>query len=130
MTSRMTPGEIKKITEVVNQLQEPSWKSLIAELKDRGIFYSRQSLSAKTEIKMALRLRKEALKKVAASAGMPSVSKAESVSRIVKLTEEIEILKQQNSQLYELLLTWQYNAEMRGVTEDQLNQPLPHIKRA
>lgn len=130
MTSRMTPGEIKKITEVVNQLQEPSWKSLIAELKDRSIFYSRQSLSAKTEIKTALRLRKEALRKVAASAGMPSVSKAESVSRIVKLTEEIEVLKQQNSQLYELLLTWQYNAEMRGVTEDQLNQPLPHIKRA
>lgn len=130
MTSRMTPGEIKKITEVVNQLQEPSWKSLIAELKDHGIFYSRQSLSAKTEIKTALRLRKEALKKVAASAGMPSVSKAESVSRIVKLTEEIEVLKQQNSQLYELLLTWQYNAEMRGITEDQLNQPLPHINRA
>jgi hypothetical protein len=130
MTSRMTPGEIKKITEVVNQLQEPSWKSLIAELKDHGIFYSRQSLSAKPEIKTALRLRKEALKKVAASAGMPSVSKAESVSRIVKLTEEIEVLKQQNSQLYELLLTWQYNAEMRGITEDQLNKPLPHINRA
>lgn len=130
MNRRMTDKDLKIILEAIDYLEDATWSELLSTLSKRGINFSRQSLSAKKEIKTALKLRKEAIRSALESLGVPSITKSQSISQIAKMAKEIEVLRKQNSQLYELMLIWQHNAELHGLTDEQLNKPLPRINRA
>ena len=50
--------------------------------------------------------------------------------RIRDLEAQASRLEETNTLLFEKFQRWQYNAYARGVTEEQLNAPLPEVKRS
>lgn len=51
------------------------------------------------------------------------------VERIARLETENVRLKQENANLLQQFVTWQFNAQGHGITPQQLSQPLPTIDR-
>lgn len=49
--------------------------------------------------------------------------------RIARLTAENDRLRRENSRLLQQFVTWQYNAHVQGLSDVDLNQPLPAIDR-
>ena len=49
--------------------------------------------------------------------------------KIVKLEAKIEVLKRENANLLDRFRCWQHNARIKGMTFEELNRPLPPLKR-
>jgi len=106
-----------------------TWKQLCIEAKPLiGKLASRQSLQKHTEIYNAYIAKKKGLVhggpiiKRPASLKVAAESLAKKDSIILELKEQVRGYKQQ-------FTIWQYNAYKHGLTERQLNQPMPRIDR-
>ena len=76
-----------------------------------------------TRIKAAFKNKKERLK----TGAPPSLTMA--AQQIKRLEEENARLKKKNELFLEQFIMWQYNAHRKGLSEVQLNDPLPVIDR-
>lgn len=108
-----------------------TWNALIdaviVRLKRK---YTRQALDRHSRIKSAYSNRKEALRGKTARPEVKSLELQMSLERIDRLKAEIQRLMAENKQLLEQFARWAYNAHCKGLTEWQLNQPLPPVDRA
>lgn len=130
MGPHLTKKDIARILRLIEEWSEPklTWPLLVEACAKRlGIIRSRQSLMKLPEINMAFKDRKDALKAPTEKAGwIKDIHKAN--ERIEKLTEANQKLKAVNQKLLERFLIWQANADMHGISQRQLDQPLPHLK--
>lgn len=89
---------------------------------------SRQTLSKIPSVVEAYKSAKERAKEADKETSVPPTLRVAG-ERIDRLANENERLKREIATLYEQFVRWQYNAALRGLSEEFLNQPLPGIDR-
>lgn len=125
-------ASIKKIAEILDGWTEKlTWELLIDAIELRlHNRYTRQALHKHQRIKNAFELRKSALQDGDGSINnvrSPELQKA--LERIARLEAENKRLESENQQLLEQFARWAYNAHVRGLDRNFLNQPLPPVNR-
>lgn len=130
MAKHLTDMDIEKIVGIIDGCTEKlTWDWLCDNAtKAVGKRPTRQSLNTHTRIKSAFKNKKERLKSGAGEIKTPP-SLAVAAQRIKRLEEENARLKKENDLLLEQFVVWQYNAHRNGLSEAQLNDPLPVINR-
>lgn len=127
----LTKEDEKRIIKIIDEWSEPklTWPLLVEACKTKlGISRARQSLMKLPAIDMAMKDRKAALKAPTQKPGwMKDINEAN--ARIEKLTEDNQKLKAVNQKLLERFKIWQANADMHGVSQTKLDQPLLQFRR-
>lgn len=110
-----------------------TWGMLVDEVEKRTrARYTRQALDKHARIKAAYQLTKERLSAVPRSDRKYKLSAPEVealTERYKRLEAENRRLKAENERLLEQFVTWAYNAHLKGVTKEFLNNPLPRVDR-
>lgn len=127
----LTKKDEQRIIKIIEGWSEPklTWPLLVEACKTRlGISRARQSLMKLPAIDMAMKDRKAALKAHTQKAGwIKDINQAN--ERIEKLTEDNQKLKVVNQRLLERFKIWQANADMYGVSQTKLDQPLAQFRK-
>lgn len=127
----LTKKDEARIIKIIEGWSEPklTWLLLVEACKTRlGISRARQSLMKIPAIDMAMKDRKAALKAPTEKVGWIKDINAAN-ERIEKLTEANQKLKAVNQKLLERFKIWQANADMHGVTQRMLDQPLLQFRK-
>lgn len=134
MAKHLTESDIAKVVALLDGWNGKLTWSLLCEACEAviGTVPTRQTLSSFPRIKDAYDLRKKGngvtLKSTSNLTRKPS-SLAIATERIARLEAENERLKRENSNLLQQFVTWQFNAQIHGISAGQLNMPLPTIDR-
>lgn len=130
MAKHLTDMDIEKIVGVIDGCtRKLTWDWVCdTAVKVVGKRPTRQSLNMHTRIKAAFKNKKERLKSGAGEIKTPP-SLTVAAQRIKRLEEENARLKKENKLFLEQFVVWQYNAYRNGLSEVQLNYPLPVIDR-
>lgn len=127
----LTKKDEARIIKIIEDWSEPklTWPLLVEACKARlSISRARQSLMKLPAIDMAMKDRKAALKAQTQKTGwIKDINQAN--ERIEKLTEDNQKLKVVNQKLLERFLIWQANADMYGVSQTMLDQPLVQFRK-
>lgn len=126
----LTDQRVKEIVNIIDVWDGAiRWAELIDEIRrETKETYTRQALAKKPSIAEAFALRRRApLKKAAIPAKSPELTAA--LSRCERLERNLERVEVQNAALLEQFVRWAYNARIRGLTKEYLNQPLPDVDR-
>ncbi|GIT99121.1 hypothetical protein [Sulfurovum sp. TSL1] len=130
-SKNLNDDSIEKIVEILDGWSKKlTWDDLINEidfrLKER---YTRQTLAKHARIKSAFNLTK---KRISARGNHKSTSSVE-VEVLIQQIERVEAenarLKKENQDLLAQFSRWSYNSYLKGVTEDELDKPLPMVDR-
>ena len=127
----LTKKDEVRIIKIIEEWSEPklTWPLLVEACKTKlGISRARQSLMKIPTIDMAMKDRKAALKAPTEKAGWVKDIK-EANERIDKLTEANQTLKVVNQKLLERFKIWQANADMHGISQSMLDQPLAQFRK-
>mgnify|MGYP001760058416 CR=1 FL=1 len=131
MAKHLTPADISAIVDTINGWKKPpiTWEAICAAVEPLvGKRPTRQSLSSNKLIKLAYKKRNEVLGKEYIPRPSPS-SLAVSEERIEQLESKLRVMSARNQLLLEQFVVWQYNASKFGMSDSQLNAPLPKIDR-
>ncbi len=130
MAKHLTDMDIEKIVGVIDGCTgKLTWDWVCdTAAKAVGKRPTRQSLNTHVRIKAAFKNKKERLKSGAGEIKTPP-SLTVAAQRIKRLEEENARLKKENELFLEQFVVWQYNAYRNGLSEAQLNDPLPVIDR-
>lgn len=130
MAKHLNKNDIEKAKDVLDGWEGKLTWDLFVEAFEMhvGRPTTRQALSRNSEIKSCFNERKTYLKSGIVSKSKPQTLKSAAQS-IDRLKSENVRLKAENEKLLEMFLIWQYNAYKRGLTDIQLNEPLPDIDR-
>ncbi len=127
----LTKKDEARIIKLIEEWSEPklTWPLLVEACKTKlGISRARQSLMKLPAVDMAMKDRKAALKTPTEKAGwIKDIHEAN--ERIEKLTEANQRLKAVSQKLLERFKVWQANADMHGVSQTKLDQPLPQYRK-
>lgn len=129
--ARLSEIDEQRIIELIARWTNPKlgWLELVEACKmELNIGVTRQSLSSRNDIKMALKDRKFALNTPSKAPGYVKVLK-DANNRIAQLEAENQLLKDINNKLLSRFKRWQANADMYGVTESMLEQPMIKVRR-
>lgn len=127
----LTKKDEQRILKIIEDWSEPklTWPLLVEACKAKlGISRARQSLMKISAIDMAMKDRKAALKALSHKPGWIKDIKVAN-ERIEKLTEANSQLKAVNHKLLERFKIWQANADMHGVSQRVLDQPLLQFRK-
>jgi hypothetical protein len=126
------PDDVDAIVHMIRgwPREKIGWDDLCTACKPvLGYIPTRQGLNGHQPIKDAFRAKKAGSKnKAPARKPLPS-SLAVASDRISRLDATVTSLQEENARLRDRLVTWQYNAFKRGLTQAQLEEPLPTIDR-
>ncbi|RTR70088.1 hypothetical protein DY933_28765 [Pseudomonas aeruginosa] len=131
MAKRLTEGDISAIVETINGWKSPplTWDRICMAVEPLvGKRPTRQSISSNAIIKIAYKKKSETLAREYIHRPSPS-SLEVSAARIGQLEEKLRVISARNQLLLEQFVIWQYNASKFGISERQLNEPLPRIDR-
>jgi hypothetical protein len=123
---------IRQIVEILDGWSDDlTWEGLVEAIDRRiGQRYTRQTLHKHERIKQAFMLRKAALGSERGKARKVTDPVLQlTLDRLARIEAENERLKRENANLLEQFVRWTYNAGLKGLTLDLLNQPLPAIHR-
>ncbi|TBG89593.1 hypothetical protein ELG67_11080 [Rhizobium leguminosarum] len=133
--ARLTESEVDKIVNLLTTWQgRLSWELLLRRVTPMlRRDFTRQGLDKQATISIAFkqakeRLRTRAKKPTADRDGLPP-ELAAALSRNDNLVAEVDLLKAERDRFLERFATWLYNARSRGISEHDLNQPLPPVDR-
>ena len=129
--ARLSEKDEQNILALITQWTNPKlgWVELIDACKaELGISVTRQALSTRPNFKMAIKDRKKALKAPSQAPGYVKDIK-DANERIAKLEAENQLLRKVNNQLLVRFKRWQANADMHGLTESMLDQPMFKARR-
>lgn len=130
MAKHLTDKDVEQIVGILDGWRDKlTWDALCnACLPVIGTKPSRQTLFKFPRIHKAFEACKKRL-----SEALPEIAPPPSIrvatERIARLERENERLKRENSELLEQFVVWQYNAHARGLSDIDLNRPLPSIDR-
>jgi len=117
----LTPKDEKRIIKLIEEWSEPklTWPLLVDACKEKlGISRARQSLMKLPAVDLAMKNCKAALKAQKLKSGW--------ISDIQVANEHIEKLTASNQKLF---LIWQANADMHGLTQSMLEQPVSQLQK-
>ncbi|MBU86222.1 hypothetical protein [Alcanivorax sp.] len=127
----LTQKDEARIIKLIEEWSESklTWPLLVEACKAKlGISRARQSLMKLPAVDMAMKDRKASLKAPTEKPGwVKDIHKAN--ERIEKLTEANQKLKIVNQKLLERFLIWQVNADLHGVSQAMLDQPLVQFRK-
>jgi hypothetical protein len=131
---KLSPNDIDHVVNLLTSWRgKLTWDLLVDKVTAvLGRPYSRQALDAHDSINVAFGLAKKRVREAKpASRGSPETSRelATEQDRVETLRAEVAVLKQQRDAFLETFAIWLYNARNRGLTERELNQPLPAVER-
>lgn len=115
-----------RIVQVVGRMAgDPTWDAVVAAVEAAtGDRYTRQALFANDAIRLAVRARKGGVppkgRKRARSAALQRA-----LERIAAMRAERRIIQRRDDAIRMKLLTWAYNAANAGMTEEELERPIP-----
>lgn len=125
----LTTKDVKRITRLIENWSESklTWPLLVeACQKKLGITRTRQALWNVPEIHLAMKNRKVALKTPTQKPGwVKDIHEAN--ERIEKLTATNQKLMGALRDMHARFLIWQANADMHGLTESMLDQPVSQL---
>lgn len=131
--ARLTDDEIERIVGLLVAWQgELSWDLLTERVE--GLLkrsFTRQGLSKQENILTAFQQAKD---RIRASPKKSPVSKmsaelAIALAKVDALEAEIAVLKAERNRFHEKFAVWQYNSRSQGISESDLNMPLPKVDR-
>lgn len=131
MTKKLTNKEKTLIINTIIGWSEPgiTWKELCDEcstfLEHKP---SRQTLSYHKDINEAFRSKKKGIKNNQNNFKKPS-SLAIASQRIFNLESKNRLLEEENRNLKQQFVIWQYNAYKHNINKSILDEPLPPIDR-
>lgn len=131
MAKHLSELEINKIIKLLDGWTgKLTWESLIEESSKTilGRKPARQTLFKNKRLRFAFEHRKRELKK-GTKRPSTSLSKNILIDMNTRLKSEINRLNAELDLMMETFKVWQYNAYANGLSEDQLNKPLPSIDR-
>lgn len=129
----LTDTAIKDIVQILDGWSTKlTWNLLRDKVEQRlRVRYTRQALSHHDRISLAFTTRKAAFSKGVGSrpknSDNPELEKT--LERLDRLKAENERLEAENDRLLEQFARWAYNASMRNLSQNFLNQPLPPVNR-
>lgn len=126
------PGHVKSIVQLIREWPNETinWEAVCTSaFTVLGYKPTRGGLSSHDEIQKAFAARKAGLAVSPPTRAAQPSSLAVAGRSISTLKAEIVELKRDNDNLSDRLMIWLYNARALGMTEKQLNEPLPHIDR-
>lgn len=128
------PNEIDLIVGMLDGWADAlTWNHLIDAIELRLPFrYTRQALSNHEQISEAFRLAKARLldRRTVGPARKSKTPEEQALrSRLARRDAEVIRLQAENQRLFERHVVWLYNAQLRGITEADLDRPLPPVHR-
>lgn len=132
--AKLSPADIDHIVNLLTSWRgKLTWELLVDKVTAvLGRSYTRQALDAHDAIKRAFDLAKKRARESKHADLMPSHIAPELVialDRVETLRAEVTLLKQERDRYLQTFATWLYNARNRGLSERDLNQPLPAVER-
>ena len=131
MSKKLTNKEKKLIINTIIGWSEPgiTWKELCDECSTfLGHMPSRQTLSYHKDINEAFRSKKNGIK-CNQNNFRKSSSLAIASQRIFSLESKNRLLEEENRNLKQQFVVWQYNAYKHNINKNILDEPLPPIDR-
>ncbi len=108
-----------------------TWDALSeASLRAIGLSPTRQTLSRIVRVQDAFAAAKARIKAGEGEDRKVPHSIKLAADRIARLENENARLSRENAALLEQFVVWQYNAYVKGMTQAELNRPLPKVDRA
>lgn len=128
------PKEIDLIVGVLDGWADAlSWNQLIDAIELRLLFrYTRQTLNNHEQISEAFRLAKARLQEhptVGPDRKPKAPAEQALLSRLARRDAEVIRLRAENQRLLERHVVWLYNAQLRGISQADLDRPLPPVHR-
>jgi uncharacterized protein (DUF2235 family) len=126
----LTDADIKAIVGILDgSTTNMTWAMVIAKAERAlGCRYTRQALHKHARIQDAFAAQN---KGGTDTAGPKKPTEVQALAdRIARLNAENQRLEMENNHLLEQFARWAYNAAIRNLDADYLNQPLPAIDRA
>lgn len=132
--AKLSSDDIDQIISLLTSWRgKLTWDLLVDKIAAvLGRPYTRQALDAHAGIKRAFDLaKKRARDSKRAGSVSPDIDPelATALQRVDALRAEVALLNQERHGLLETFAIWLYNARNRGLTERDLNQPLPDVER-
>ncbi|MEP4556567.1 hypothetical protein [Cobetia amphilecti] len=129
--AHLTKKDEQRIIKLIEEWSEPklTWPLLVEACKSKlGISRARQSLMKLPAVDIAMKIRKAALKAPKEKPGwITDIQKAN--ERIEELSETNQKLKSAIQDMYARFLIWQANADMYGVSQSMLEQPVSQLQK-
>lgn len=129
--AHLTKKDEQRIIKLIEEWSEPklTWPLLVEACKSElGISRARQSLMKLPAVDIAMKSRKAALKAPKEKPGwITDIQKAN--ERIEELSETNQKLKSAIRDMYARFLIWQANADMHGVSQSMLEQPVSQLQK-
>jgi hypothetical protein len=131
---RLSDEDCAKIALLISSFRGSiTWDDVIGLGEEvTGQRYTRQSLEKKDDIRTAydlVRKASDSKDKAGHSKKLKSKELVVAEGRIAKLVAEKKLLETINAQLREQFVVWAENARKRGLSEADLNSPLPKLHR-
>ena len=132
--AKLSSDDIDQIVNVLTGWRgKLTWDRLVDKIAAvLGRTYTRQALNAHDQIKRAFDLAKRRArdgKRIDPAPPHGSPELVTALDRVEILRAEVALLKQERDGFLETFATWLYNARNRGLSERDLNQPLPAVER-
>ena len=127
----LTPKDEKRIIKLIEEWSEPklTWPLLVDACKEKlGISRARQSLMKLPAVDLAMKNCKAAFKAQKVKAGWISDIQAAN-KRIEELTATNQKLVTAVREMHSRFLIWQANADMHGLTQSMLEQPVSQLQK-
>ena len=125
MAKHLTQDDVRRVAQLLQSWKfKLTWDLLVEACnKTYDLKTTRQALSRNKQIKEEFGIRKRSLKTGVEHSPRPNdINTAH--ARIERLLGRVKELEQQNERYRETFIRWQYNAESRGVTKNQLEAPM------
>jgi hypothetical protein len=128
----LTPQRVDAVVELIRGWEgRLTWPALVKAVgKKMHSTYTRQALFNQERIRVAYDTYRASNNTGTAGSGRPvSAALRAAQERNKRLEQELAEARARENLLLEQFVRWAYNAAIRGLTEDFLNQPLPPTNR-
>lgn len=128
MGTPLTQADVEAVIAVLNRWPAGTtltWKSLLRRCEEYGVFSTRQTFWRHSEINLAFRTRKDTLRTERPPRSRESYLESENRA----LRAENARLRKENERFAEKFARWLYNAYKRGISEAELDAPMPRVDR-
>ena len=130
MARHLSDRDVEQIVEILDGWRDGlMWEALCEACKPRiGVAPARQTLYRFSRIKHAYQAAKDRIRNAGSEVKAPPSMRV-AAERIARLENENARLKDENRRLLEQFAVWQYNAYVRGMSDQDLHRSLPSIDR-